>query len=71
MADNLLPPERVPPDKNLGPLTQIIYFCEYHDTEEDEVREKVTEIEDAEYAPNLKRKDLYYFLSIKAGVVRT
>jgi hypothetical protein len=36
-VDNLLPPVHAAPDENLGPLTKLIYFAEYHDTEEDEV----------------------------------
>ena len=55
-------------DGNLGPLTMLIYFAKYHDTEKDEMQETTTEIADANYAANLK--NLYHALSVWAGVGR-
>ena len=71
MAD-IVEPIHTPPNVDLSPTEQIIYFAEKNDVEADEVHPMLADLEQQEVPENAqKRKQLYHALSVWSGVVRS
>jgi hypothetical protein len=63
MADNV-EPIHPPPNVDLSPTEQIIYFAEKNDVEADEVHSMLADLEQQEVPNAEKRKQLYHALSV-------